>query len=109
MNKDLLNAEQEKLLDLEGAKLREMMKSEGWGVMSKLFKGTVEMFDSTHGLKTLKEMLARQDALAMMNAWMEQVVQRVSRLDHKDAVRKEVHERASKSGMIVVSEDEDEG
>lgn len=112
MNKNLLNAEQERLLDLEGDKLRTMMQSEGWVVMSKLFKGTVEMFDSTRGLKTLKEMLAKQDAIAMMNAWMEQVVQRVERLNHKDAMRREVRERASKSGMVVVSEEEvaeDEG
>lgn len=108
MNKNgLLTPEQEQLLDLEGIALREMMRTDGWKVVSKLFKSTVESYDSTRGLKTLKDMLARQDALAMMNAWMEQVVQRVSRLDHKDAVRAEVRSRLAASGMVqVLPEDE---
>ena len=109
MNKNgLLAPEQEQILDREGAALREMMKSDGWKVMSKLFKSTVEMYDSTRGLKSLKEMLARQDALAMMNAWMEQVVQRVSRLEHKETMRREVKARVATSGMVHVGQ-EDEG
>lgn len=107
MKKDILTERQEGLLDHEGAKLREMMNHEGWVVMSKLFKDTVEMYDSTHGLKTLKEMLARQDALAMMNSWMEAVVQRVKRLEHKEGISRMVHERVSRSGMLVVEEDKE--
>ncbi len=99
-----LSKEQEALLDAEGHKLREMIRSEGWSIMIRLFKSTVAMYDSTRGLKTLKEMLARQDALAMMNAWMEAVVQRVSRLEHKESIRRDVHERASRSGTIVVDD-----
>lgn len=105
MKPNALLKEQEELLDREGAELREMMKSDGWKVMSKLFKMTVEGYDSTRGLKTLKEMLARQDALVMMNAWMEAVIQRVSRLEHKETVRREVSERASRNGMIVVEDE----
>ena len=108
MKKDILTIEQEQLLDREGDALREMMKSDGWKVMSKLFMGTVEMYDSTRGLSSLKQMLARQDALAMMNAWMEQVVQRVSRLDHKETVRREVRRRVADSGLVTVSDTEDE-
>lgn len=105
---DLLNARQEQLLDREGAALREMMKSDGWKVMSKLFKDTVEMYDSTRGLTSLKQMLARQDSLAMMNAWMEQVVQRVSRLEHKETVARDVRARVSTSGMVTIPEGDDE-
>lgn len=109
MNSTTLTKNQEQLLDLEGAKLREMMKSEGWAVMSKLFKMTVERYDSTQGIKTIKELLARQYSLAMMNEWMETVVQRVSRLDHNDAMRRMVNDRVSNSGMVIVNEtDEDE-
>lgn len=104
MKNGLLTKEQEELLDREGDKLREMMKSDGWAVMAKLFHSTVERYDSTHGLKTLKEMLARQDALAMMNAWMESVVQRVSRLEHKQEVARAVASRKAASGIITVEE-----
>lgn len=104
----LLTAQQEQLLDRDGAALREMMKSDGWKAMSKLFRDTVEMYDSTHGLTSLKQMLARQDALAMMNAWMEQVVQRVSHLEHKEAVARDVKARVSTSGMVTIPEGEDE-
>lgn len=108
MKKSLLTIEQEQLLDREGRALREMMKHEGWTVMAKLFAGTLENYDSTQGLKSLKEMLARQDALAMMNAWMEQVVQRVSRLDHKETVSREVKARIERSGLVTVSEEEED-
>lgn len=106
MRNPLLTQQQEELLDSEGRKLREMMKSEGWGIMSRLFKSTVERYDSTHGLTSLKQMLARQDALAMMNAWMEAVVQRVSRLEGKEDIRRQVEERKRTSGMIIVTENE---
>jgi hypothetical protein len=107
MRPNPFSKEQEAFLDAEGSKLRDMMKHEGWTVMSRLFKSTVEMYDSTHGLTTLKQVLARQDALAMMNAWMEMLVQRVSRLDGKEEVKRQVSERLAKSGMIVVSEEEE--
>lgn len=105
MKQSALSEAQESLLNAEGDKLREMMRSEGWAVMSRLFKSTVEMYDSTRGLKTLKEMLARQDALAMMNAWMEAVVQRVARLEHKEAVSKEVRNRMAVSGLVRIEAD----
>ncbi len=106
MTQDVLSKKQQELLEAEGFKLREMMKHEGWAVMAKLFKSTVEHHDSTQGIKTLKELLAKQYALAMMNEWMEAVVQRVSGLEHKEAIRRDVHEKMSRSGMVVVSENE---
>ena len=105
MRNDALTQEQLVLLDEEGRKLREMMRTEGWAIMSKLWKSTLERYDSTQGLKSLKEMLARQDALAMMNAWMEAVIQRVSNLEHKEAVRREVEARVARSGMVTVDEE----
>jgi hypothetical protein len=62
------------------------------------------MYDSTHGLKTLREMLARQDSIAMMNAWMEHIVQRVSNLEHKETVSRDMRARMSASGLVTIPE-----
>jgi len=104
MKNDALTKEQVEILDREGAALREMMKSEGWKVASKLFHSTLVRYDSTQGILTMKALLGRQDAIRMLNDWMEAIVQRVSRLTHNEAVRREVKERIGRSGIVTVDD-----
>lgn len=105
--RETLTPEQQRLLDTEGKHLREMMLTEGWKVLCRLFKSTVERHDSIHGIKTLKEMLAKQEAVAMMNEWMEAIIQRTSLLEHKAEIARQVHERKSMSGLVTVAEEEE--
>jgi len=106
--RNTLTEEQIRLLDAEGRHLRDMMQTEGWKILARLFTSTVERHDSIHGIKTLKEMLARQEAVAMMNEWMEAIIQRTSLLEHKAEIARQVHERKSMSGLVTVGEEKDD-
>lgn len=104
MRPDALTPEQEAFLDKEGYALREMMGSDGWKILSRLFAETVASYDTTKGIRTVKELYARQDAIAMMNAWMEAIVRRTERLRHKESVKAQVKERMASSGLVRMEE-----
>lgn len=108
MRPGTLTEEQERTLDFEGNALREMMKSDGWKVMAKIFHSTLQRYDSTHGIETLKALMARKDAISMLNDWMEAVVQKVSKLEHKETIRRAVREKLSRSGLVTIGEEDEE-
>lgn len=99
------NEAQERLFLEDGVRLRELMRHEGWPIMAKLFKMSVEAYDSTKGIKTLKELLARQDAIAMMNMWMEMVVQRVEKVKFRESIDLKKKEYRLKNGLVVLPEE----
>lgn len=103
-----LTAEQERQLDKEGHDLREMMKSDGWAVLSRAFTKTLAAYDTTRDITTVKELLARKDAIRMMNAWMEDLLHLVERLERKEDMRLSISRKISESGIMRVMELADE-
>lgn len=102
---DFWTEEMKKLVASDGRKLMELSKHEGWGPLSRLFKLAVESLDTVQGVKTLRDMQARQEAIRGMNFWMEMVVREIEAYNGSIRTEERKAEAKRRSPHVVLDED----